>query len=82
MADLGVTVPANGQFSQAQFLDLVKKAKAKGITPMAQGVGDRPYPGSYITHEALLKKLGPKDYDALLQGKLSWSDPRVVETLQ
>ncbi len=81
MADLGVTVPANGQFDQAGFLDLVKKARAKGITPMAQGVGDRPYPGSYITHEALLKKLGVKDYDALLKGTLSWSDPRVVETL-
>ena len=46
MTDLGVTVPANGQFTQAEFLDLVKKAKAKGITPMSQGVGDRPFPGS------------------------------------
>ena len=81
MNDLGVKVPANGQFDQAAFLDLVKKARAKGITPMAQGVGDRPYPGSYITHEALLKKLGLKDYDALMKGTLSWSDPRVVETL-
>ena len=81
MDDLGVKVPANGQFDQAAFLDLVKKARAKGITPMSQGVGDRPYPGAYVTHEALLKKLGPDDYDALLKGKLSWSDPRVVETL-
>ncbi|MEP7301968.1 MAG: extracellular solute-binding protein, partial [Caldimonas sp.] len=81
MADLGVSVPANGQFDQAGFLDLVKKARAKGITPMAQGVGDRPYPGAYVTHEALLKKLGVKDYDALMKGTLSWSDPRVVETL-
>ena len=46
MNDLGVKVPASGQFTQAEFLDLVKKAKAKGITPMAQGVGDRPYPGA------------------------------------
>ena len=81
MADLGVTVPANGQFDQAAFLDLVKKARAKGITPMSQGVGDRPFPGAYVTHEALLKKLGMNDYDALMKGKLSWSDPRVVETL-
>ena len=81
MNDLGVKVPPNGQFDQAGFLDLVKKAKAKGITPMAQGVGDRPFPGTYVTHEALLKKLGMKDYDALMKGTLSWSDPRVVETL-
>ena len=37
-----------GSSSQAQFLDLVKKATAAGITPIAQGVGDRPYPGAYI----------------------------------
>jgi multiple sugar transport system substrate-binding protein len=58
---LGVTLPANAQFTQAQFLDLVKKARAAGMTPIAQGVGDRPYPGAYITVEALLRKLGPDD---------------------
>ena len=29
-----------------------------------------------------MKKLGPADYDNLLKGKLSWSDPRVVDTLR
>jgi multiple sugar transport system substrate-binding protein len=75
----GVTLPANGQLNQDQFLDMVRKARAKNLTPLAQGVGDRPYPGAFLTHEALLKKLGPADYDALLKGKLSWKDPRVVE---
>jgi multiple sugar transport system substrate-binding protein len=32
---LGVELPANAQFTQTQFLDLVKKAKAAGITPIA-----------------------------------------------
>ena len=36
-----------------------------------------PIPGAHLTHEALLKKLGVDDYDKLLAGKLSWSDPRV-----
>src|SRR5580693_3189048 len=40
---LGVTLPANGQLTQSQFLDLVKKARAAGMTPIAQGVGDRPF---------------------------------------
>lgn len=79
--ELGVKLPASGQLDQAQYLDLVRRAKAKGVTPMAQGVGDRPFPGSFVTHEALLKKLGPQDYDALLRGKLAWSDPRVGEVL-
>jgi multiple sugar transport system substrate-binding protein len=49
---------------------------------MSLGVGDRPFPGAHLTHEALLKKLGVQDYDNLLKGKLPWSDPRVVDTLR
>jgi multiple sugar transport system substrate-binding protein len=82
MAELGVKIPDSLQLSSDAFLDMVKKAKAKGITPMALGVGDRPYPGAHVVHEALLKKLGVEDYDNLLKGKLAWSDPRVVETLR
>src|SRR5215470_13014780 len=79
---LGVTLPANGQLTQAAFLDLVKKAKAANITPIGQGVGDRPYPGAYIVGEALLRKLGPDDYQKLFTGKLSFADPRVVEVMK
>jgi len=82
MDELGVKVPANLQLDAATITDLAKKARSKGITPMALGVGDRPFPGAYLTHEALLKKLGPADYDSLLKGKLSWSDPRVIDTLR
>jgi len=78
---LGFELPANGQFTQSQFLDLVKKAKAAGITPIAQGVGDRPFPGAYIVGEALLRKLGKDDYKKLFTGKLSFDDPRVVAVL-
>lgn len=81
LADLGVKLPPSGQLGQAAFLDLIKKTKAKGITPISLGVGDRPYPGAFLTHEAILKKLGLGDYDKLLNGKLSWSDPRVVSAL-
>ena len=82
MADLGVSVPDSLQLSPDAFLDMVKKAKAKSITPMALGVGDRPYPGAHLDHEALLKRLGVDDYGKLLDGKLPWSDPRVVDTLK
>ena len=82
LKQLGVTLPANAQLTQAQFLDLVKKARAAGMTPIAQGVGDRPYPGAYLTVESLLRKLGPDDYQKLFTGKLSYADPRVVEVLK
>jgi multiple sugar transport system substrate-binding protein len=79
---LGVELPANAQFTQPQFLDLVKKAKAAGMTPIAQGVGDRPFPGAYIVGEGLLRKLGKDDYRKLFTGKLSFQDPRVVEVFK
>jgi multiple sugar transport system substrate-binding protein len=79
---LGVELPGNAQFTQDQFLDLVKKAKAAGITPIAQGVGDRPFPGAYIVSEALLRKLGKEDYRKLWIGELSYADPRVVSVLK
>jgi multiple sugar transport system substrate-binding protein len=82
LADLGIKVPANLQLDAQGLADLAKKARAKNITPMSLGVGDRPYPGAYLVHEALLKKLGLKEYDDLLKGKLSWSDPRVLDTLR
>jgi multiple sugar transport system substrate-binding protein len=81
MKKIGVTLPPNGQVGQDQFLDIVKKSNGAGITPIAQGVGDRPYPGVYMSEEALLRKLGKDDYGKLLAGKLSYKDPRVVEAL-
>jgi multiple sugar transport system substrate-binding protein len=78
---VGVPLPASMQYTQAEFTNVVKKSVADGITPLAEGVGDRPYPGAYFLEEVLLRKLGTDDYMLLMTGKLSWKDPRVVETL-
>jgi multiple sugar transport system substrate-binding protein len=82
MAELGVTLPPNGQVSQADLLALLRKAKAAGMEPMVIGAGDRPFTGAYLTFEMLLRKLGPDDYRKLLEGKLSYADPRVVSVLR
>jgi multiple sugar transport system substrate-binding protein len=82
MAELGVKIPPNGQVGQAQFLDIIKKAKAAGMEPLVIGAGDRPFTGAYLTTELLLRKLGTDDYGRLLDGKLSWSDPRVLEVMR
>ena len=81
MKKVGVTPPASMQMTQAEFTDLVKRTAAANITPLASGVGDRPYPGAYFLQEMLLRKLGTDDYLLLLQGKLSFTDPRVTQTM-
>jgi multiple sugar transport system substrate-binding protein len=78
---IGVEIPPSFQLSQAGFADLVKKGVAAGITPVAQGVGDRPFPGGFLLFESLLRKLGPDDYGKLLSGSLSFKDPRVGEVM-
>ncbi len=78
---VGVDVPASFQLSQAGFLDLVKKGAAAGITPVSQGVGDRPFPGGLLLFESLLRKLGREDYGRLLSGELSYKDPRVASVM-
>lgn len=78
---LGVEVPGNGQMGQAQFTDLVRRGVAAGVTPLAQGVADRPFPGAYFLEEVLLRRLGPDDYRKLLTGRLSFRDPRVMAAM-
>jgi multiple sugar transport system substrate-binding protein len=60
----------------------VKKAKAKGWTPMSLGVGDRPFPGAYLTHEALLQKARHRGLRQAPQGQAALVRPAVVDTLK
>ncbi|GJD53663.1 hypothetical protein OPKNFCMD_6440 [Methylobacterium crusticola] len=78
---VGVEVPASAQLTQDGFRDLVRKGVAAGVTPVSQGVGDRPFPGGLLLFESLLRKLGTADYGRLLNGELSFKDPRVAETM-
>jgi multiple sugar transport system substrate-binding protein len=78
---LGMELPPSAQFTQDQFAELVKKAVAAGITPVSGGVGDRPFPGAFLSYEVLLRKLGAEDYGKLLDGELSYKDPRVITAL-
>jgi multiple sugar transport system substrate-binding protein len=78
---VGVKVPSSFQLTQSGFADLVRKGVAAGITPVSQGVGDRPFPGGLLLFESLLRKLGVEDYGKLLNGTLSFKDARVQEVM-
>jgi multiple sugar transport system substrate-binding protein len=78
---IGMELPATAQFTQDQFAEMVRKAVAAGITPISAGVGDRPFPGAFLSYEVLLHELGAADYGKLLDGELSYKDPRVIAAL-
>lgn len=82
LRDLGVEVPASLAFTEDQVLDLARRARSRNLEPIAVGVGDRPFTGAFLTHESLLKRLGPDDYTKLLGGELGWDDPRVLASLR
>ena len=79
---LGITVPANGAFTQDQFKDVVSKCTKAGYAAFATGTSDREYPGVYIPSMLLLTKLGGDDVKKLVRGELSWKDPRVVDVFR
>lgn len=81
VSQVGIEVPDSFQLTQAQFGELVAKGVAAGITPVSQGVGDRPFPGGQLLFESLLRKLGAEEYGKLLAGQLSFRDPRVIEVM-
>ena len=82
LQELGGSVPPSLQHSQSEFLELVRRARARNIVPISAGAGDRPFPGAFLTHETLLMRLGMQDYGRLLAGDIRWDDPRVVESLR
>lgn len=82
LAANGVELPVSGSEGDA-FLAAVRALAEAGVTPMSQGVGDRPYPGAFLTQEILVKRLGAADYASLLRGEgVEWTDPRVREALE
>lgn len=79
--ELGITVPADYTFTVDQFLDVVKKANAKGYAGVANAIGNRPFPATYIVEDLLLSKVGAEEWGKLRTGKVSWDRPDVREVL-
>ena len=52
------------------------------MTPISQGVGDRPTRGPTSPSNRCCASWGPDDYQKLFTGKLSFADPRVIEVLK
>jgi len=68
------------KISFAEFFAAAEKLKAAGVTPLA--VGDSGiWASGDVLENALLAKVGPKDWAGLFNGDLSWNSPKVKEAL-
>ncbi|NHZ70450.1 MAG: extracellular solute-binding protein [Proteobacteria bacterium] len=80
-ADLGITVPDDYQFTQGEFLDVVKTCDGAGYSGLANAVGNRPYPGLYPVQYSLFNLAGAAALDAYNSGQTSWDTPEVRQVL-
>jgi multiple sugar transport system substrate-binding protein len=74
-------VPESRQFTADEFIGVCEKLRAAGFDPLAQGIGDRDYPGRYLSYAALTAVLGEGMRD-LAGGKMSWNTPEVRTALE
>ncbi len=80
--EIGVTVPDDYTFTIEEFVDIVKKASAKGYAGVANAVGNRPYPATFLTEYLLLDKVGSDEFELYRTGRKSWSTPEAREVLE
>jgi raffinose/stachyose/melibiose transport system substrate-binding protein len=80
-AELGITVPENYQFTQTEFLDVVKKCSAGGYAGVADAIGNRKYAGIYPAQYALFSLVGPQEFNLYNSGKKAWDSPEAKSVL-
>jgi raffinose/stachyose/melibiose transport system substrate-binding protein len=74
---LGVTVPT----TWAQLMQIVAKAKAKGLTPISLGNIEK-WPGTQWISALVANGIGAKGEESLLFGNGHWTQPGVVGALE
>lgn len=77
----GVKVPDNYQFTQDEFIEVVKKCKAAGYAGVANAIGNRPFPARYPVEWGLFNLVGPEQFSKYMKGEMSWDTPEVRQVL-
>lgn len=81
-AELGIEVPANDQFTQSEFLDVVQTCSDAGYAGVADAIGNRPYPGVWPVQYALFSLVGPQEFNLFNSGKKAWDTPEAKAALE
>jgi multiple sugar transport system substrate-binding protein len=78
---LGIKVPANFQFTQDEFVDVVKKCSAGGYAGVADAAGNRNYPALFPIWGALTQMVGRQEQADYDNGMRSWDTPEMRQVL-
>jgi ABC-type glycerol-3-phosphate transport system substrate-binding protein len=77
----GVKVPDNFQFTQDEFVEVVKKCKAAGYAGVANAIGNRAYPARYVYEYGLFNLVGADEFGKNLRGEVNVDTPATRQVL-
>ena len=77
----GITLPQDRLLTNLEFLDIVKKLRAAGITPISEGLDSFDTGSSIPLLNAMLRIAGPEKVEKLLKAEINFSDPDILAAL-
>ncbi len=81
-AELGIEVPEDYQFTEAEFMDVVSQCSEAGYAGVADAIGNRPYPAVWAVQYPLFNLVGSEEFDAYNAGLQSWDTPEARAALE
>lgn len=81
-AQAGIEVPTNQLVTEDEFLAMIGKLKAQGITPVGEGVADRHWKAGVPLTYLIFRHAGPDKLRKLRAAEIDFSDPDVQKALQ
>lgn len=82
LEELGIEVPDDYQFTQEEFLEVVKTCNDAGYAGVADAIGNRPYPAVWAVQYALFNLVGAEEFDKYNSGQQSWDTPEARKALE
>jgi ABC-type glycerol-3-phosphate transport system substrate-binding protein len=79
--ELDITVPGDFQFTQDEFVEVVKKCRLAGYSGIANAVGDRSFPGRHPAESALVNLVGIEGFGSYHRGEEPWDTPQARQVL-
>lgn len=77
----GITLPQDRLLTSAEFLDIIRKLRAAGIQPIAEGAGSADFKFGIPIMNTIFRLGGAEKVLQLLKKEITFSDPVVVEAL-
>ena len=78
----GIVLPDDRKMTTQEFLAIIGKLRAAGITPIGEGTADRGTKAGFPILEAIFRYAGPDKFHGLFTGEIDFSDPDIIEALK